>query len=104
MRKVTIIALVVLLAGAGLWYARVNRRGTHTTGRTITGSLAVSIDGASSEPTIIGNLNVNGASLVANQTGMLQGRFAVEGNLHTRSLPNGELVLEGDVRMRQARP
>lgn len=104
MRKITIIGLVVLLSGAGLWYARVSRRGTNTTGGTITGNLAVNIDGASLERTITGNLNVNGASLVANHAGMLQGEFAVDGNLHTRSLPNGELVLEGDVRMRQAKP
>ena len=89
MRKVTIVALVVLLSGAGLWYARVNRRATNTTGSTIIGNLAVNIDGA---------------SLVANQTGIRQGRFAVDGNLHARSLPNGELVLEGNVRMRQAEP
>jgi hypothetical protein len=59
-RRVTIIALVVLFSGAGLWYARVSWRGTNTTGGSIIGDLVVTIDGPSSQRTITGNLNVSG--------------------------------------------
>ena len=104
MRKVAIIALVVLLSGAGLLYSRVYLRGTNTTGDTVTGNLAVNIDGASAERIIAGDLTINGASLVPDQIAMLQGAFAVEGTLHTRSLPDGRLVLEGNVRMSPAKP
>ena len=104
MRKVAIIASVVLLSGAGLWYARVNPRSTNTAGGTITGNLVVSIDGASAGRTITGNLNLDGASTVADQAVLLQGALAVGGNLHTRSLPNDELVLEGNVRMSPPKP
>lgn len=104
MRKFAVVALVALLSGVGLWYARVNRRSTNTAGPTIAGNLVVDINGASAGRTITGNLNIDGPSLVADRTAMLQGTFAVEGDLHTRSLPNGELVLEGNLRVSPTRP
>ena len=104
MRKLSVIALVFLLSGLGLWYAKVNQRGTHTDEPSIAGNLVIDISGASAGRTISGNLNINGASLAVDRTAMLQGTLAVEGNLHTRSLPNGELVLEGDLRVRPTTP
>ena len=104
MRKVAIITLSVLLSGAGLWYARVNRRPINAAGQNITGNLVVEIDGASARGTITGNLNIEGASPMADQTALLQGALAVTGNLHTRSLTDGELVLEGDVGVSPPKP
>ena len=104
MRRFLVIALVAVFAGAGLWYARGNRRGTNTAEPTIAGNSIVETNGASAGRIVTGNLHIDGAGAVANRTAMLQGTFAVEGNLHTRSLPNGELVLEGDLKVRSTTP
>ena len=41
MRKSSVIAMVVLLSGLGLWYASVIQRGTNTRQRSIAGNLIV---------------------------------------------------------------
>ena len=103
MRKLSVIALVFVLSGLVLWYAKVNQRGTHTDEPSIAGNLVIDIGGVSGR-TITGNLRIDGASSAADRIAMLQGALAVEGNLHTRSLPNGELGLEGDLHVRPATP
>jgi len=80
MRNTSILVLIALLSGVGLWYARLNLRVANTTQRTITGDVV--IDGQS--------LLVNGAVLP-------NGALALAGDLHMRSLPDGRVVLEGNL-------
>ena len=87
MRNIAIVILAVLVSGAALWYMQGNRRDTTASGRTIAG-----------------NVVINGAGQMADVNGLRNGAFAVEGNLHMRPLPNGEVVLEGDLRVSAAKP
>lgn len=101
MRKYAVIALVILLSSAGLWYVRTNRSRTSPAGSVIAGNVMVDVNdvSASAGRTITGNLNVDGVSPFADRTPMLRGALAVEGDLHARPLPNGKLVLEGNLRV-----
>lgn len=82
MRKVSIIVLAVMLSSVGLWYAQY-RRATNRTER------------AAIARTVTGNVVINGSS--ADQAALLKGTLAVEGDLHLRGLPDGTVVLEGNL-------
>lgn len=70
MQNVSVIALAVMLSGAGVWYAQMNRRETNRAVRGV----------------IIGNVVIDGSSLAGDQAALLRSSLAVDGDLHLRSL------------------
>ena len=84
MRKTSIVVLVALSSGAGFWLGRahVNRPDPGTAGPTITGTVRV-----------VGATMEAGPTVPANS-------LTVGGDLHMRSLPDGKLVLDGNLNVR----
>jgi hypothetical protein len=87
--QLSIIVLVALSSGAGFWLgqAHVNRRDWSTARPTFSGNVNVVVDGAT-----LGA----GNAVLSNSSNSL----AVDGDLKMRSLPNGELALEGNLNVR----
>jgi hypothetical protein len=85
MRKVSVIALAVMLSSAGLWYVQ-NRLPTNRTERA-----AIAITG---------DVVINSSGLGA-EAALLKGTLAVEGDLHLRRLPDGTVALEGYLNARR---
>jgi (2Fe-2S) ferredoxin len=88
MWKVSVIALAVVLSGAGVWYAQINRRETNRAVRAV----------------ITGNVIIDGSSLNGNQAALLKSSLAVDGDLHLRRLPDGKVALEGNLNVRRLFP
>ena len=79
-----VVLLMVFSAGAGFWlgHAHVNRS-----------------DAGTAPPTISGNVVIDGGAVGAGNA-LLSNSLAVEGNLQMRSLPNGQLALEGNLNVK----
>jgi hypothetical protein len=88
MQKVPVIALAVMLSGAGVSYAQMNRRETNRAVRGV----------------ITGNVIIDGSSLNGDQTALFKSSLAVDGDLHLRRLPDGEVAVEGNLNVRRLFP
>jgi hypothetical protein len=79
-----IVLLMVVSAAAGFWlgHADVNRP-----------------DGGTARPALSGHVVLDGAAVSAGSA-LLSNSLAVEGNLQMRSLPDGNLALEGNLNVK----
>lgn len=84
MRTISVVTLAVMLCGATLWYAQMNRRETSTAERGV----------------ITGNVVINGSTLGGDRTALLKHSLAMDGDLSLVAGADGTIALEGNLNVR----
>ena len=104
MRNLSILVLMVLSAGAGFWLgqAHAHRRDGSNARPSVSGHINVVADGhpVQAGPDVLSIKVVADGHPLQAGTAVLSNSLAVDGDIHMRSLLNGNVALEGNLDVR----